>query len=68
MELNADHIFCMRHLHTNFRISFKEKDFKDALYAAVKASTGSDFKNKIKALSELDQKVIDWLLRQDTSL
>ena len=57
-----------RHLHANFRKLFEGKNFKDAVYVAARVSTQFEFKLRMKVLANLDQKVADWLLRQELSL
>ncbi|XP_068331459.1 uncharacterized protein [Pyrus communis] len=60
---NSHHIFCMRHLHTDFRNLFKGKTLKDALWSVARTTTVPYFKKAMENLKKLDEKLYDWLVK-----
>jgi hypothetical protein len=51
----AEHRFCVRHLHANFKgKGFKGKAFKDELWAAAWASSATVFKHHMKVIESMD--------------
>ncbi|XP_073152374.1 uncharacterized protein [Henckelia pumila] len=58
---NAEHRFCVRHMHANFRnAGFRGQAFKHAMWECARASTVNEFDRKMKELRELDENAYQW--------
>ncbi|XP_075665940.1 uncharacterized protein LOC142635705 [Castanea sativa] len=62
---NAEHRFCVRHLHANFKKDFPEKVLKDAMWNAARAATKNSFDFHMDELKKLDVKAYEWLVKLD---
>ena len=62
---NAEHRFCVRHLHTNFKKDFPGKVLKDAMWSAARATTKNSFDFHMDELKKLDVKAYEWLVKLD---
>jgi hypothetical protein len=59
---HAEHRFCVRHLHANFkRKGFKGKAFKDKLWVATRASNATVFKHHMKVIEGMDARAYKYL-------
>lgn len=59
---DSDHRFCVRHLHNNFKSAgYRGLSFKNALWAAARASTPGEFKVRMREMRELSESAADWL-------
>ncbi|KAL3644998.1 hypothetical protein CASFOL_010178 [Castilleja foliolosa] len=60
---NADHRFCVRHMHSNMKqAGFNGQAYKIAVWRAAKASTVNEFdRSRMEELKKLDEKAFDWL-------
>jgi hypothetical protein len=58
----SEHRYCVKHLHANIkRKSFKEKEFKDALWDAARASNEIQFKYYLEVIKGMDQRAYNYL-------
>ncbi|KAL2240743.1 UNVERIFIED_CONTAM: hypothetical protein Sindi_0715500, partial [Sesamum indicum] len=58
---NAEHRFCVRHLHSNFKIfGFRGLAFKNGLWKAARATTVNQFNARMQELKELDEGAYAW--------
>ncbi|KAL6321992.1 hypothetical protein AAG906_035912 [Vitis piasezkii] len=62
---NAEHRFCVRHLHANFKKDFPGKVLKDAMWSAARATTKNSFDFHMDELKKLDVKAYEWLVKLD---
>ncbi|KAK9997647.1 hypothetical protein SO802_022333, partial [Lithocarpus litseifolius] len=62
---NAEHRFCVRHLHANFKKDFPGKVLKDAMWNAARAATKNSFDFHMDELKKLDVKAYEWLVKLD---
>ena len=62
---NAEHIFCVRHLHANFKKDFPEKVLKDAMWSATRVATKNSFDFHMDELKKLDVKACESLVKLD---
>ncbi|RVW19595.1 hypothetical protein CK203_116607 [Vitis vinifera] len=62
---NAEHRFCVRHLHANFKKDFPGKVLKDAMWSAARATTKNYFDFHMDELKKLDVKAYEWLVKLD---
>ncbi|XP_030964766.1 uncharacterized protein LOC115986047 [Quercus lobata] len=62
---NAEHRFCVRHLHANFKKDFPGKILKDAMWSAARAATKNSFDFHMDELKKLDVKAYEWLVKLD---
>lgn len=59
---NADHRFCVKHLHSNWSVAgFKGMALRKALWMAAKATTVPQFIRQMEAIAELDPEAAKWL-------
>ncbi|KAL6337106.1 hypothetical protein AAG906_036420 [Vitis piasezkii] len=63
---NAEHRFCVRHLHANFKKDFPGKVLKDAMWSAARATTKNSFDFHMDELKKLDVKAYEWLVKLDS--
>ncbi|XP_073119518.1 uncharacterized protein [Henckelia pumila] len=57
---SADHRFCVRHLHENFkRAGFRGQAFKIALWNCAMATTVNEFGRRMEILKELDKSAVE---------
>ncbi|KAL0321807.1 UNVERIFIED_CONTAM: hypothetical protein Scaly_2477100 [Sesamum calycinum] len=58
---NAEHRFCVRHLHSNFKSNgFRGLAFKNGLWKAARATTVNQFNERMKELKDLDEGAYAW--------
>lgn len=59
----ADHRFCVRHLHENFKLAgYRGLSFKTALWRAAQASTPGEWKVMMDQLKVLNESAWKWLM------
>ncbi|KAL7163535.1 hypothetical protein ACSBR2_039610 [Camellia fascicularis] len=63
----VEYRFCIRHLYTNFRDSFKGVHLKDIVYKAGKASYVQSFEAHMEELNEADEDAFNWLVEKPPS-
>lgn len=64
----AEHRFCVRHLHANFKTEgHGSLTLKQLLWSCAKATTETEFKRRMQALKEEDEKAYDWLMKRPPS-
>ncbi|KAG6507676.1 hypothetical protein ZIOFF_033027 [Zingiber officinale] len=57
----ANHRFCLRHLHGNFKTAgFRGEAFKNALWKCGTATTVNEFRKKMAEMRDIDSSVADW--------
>ncbi|XP_073119875.1 uncharacterized protein [Henckelia pumila] len=62
---NAEHRFCVRHLHTNMKNDgFKSVAVKNALWAAAKSTRVDEFCRRMQELKEIDRNAYEWLAKK----
>lgn len=59
----AEHRYCLRHIHENMKGTWKGNLFKDMLWECACATTMPQFNRRMKAISSADAKLHEWLLR-----
>ncbi|KAL3535305.1 hypothetical protein ACH5RR_003766 [Cinchona calisaya] len=58
---NAKHRFCVKNLHANWLLAgFKGKALRDALWAAAKASTLTQFSTRMEEIAAIDLDAAKW--------
>ncbi|KAL0322496.1 UNVERIFIED_CONTAM: hypothetical protein Sangu_1868900 [Sesamum angustifolium] len=58
---NAEHRFCVRHLHSNFKnYGFRGLAFKNILWKAARATTVNEFTRIMQEMKELDEGAFAW--------
>ncbi|KAL0409502.1 UNVERIFIED_CONTAM: hypothetical protein Sradi_1884600 [Sesamum radiatum] len=58
---NAEHRFCVRHLHSNFKnYGFRGEAFKNILWKAARATTVNEFTRRMQEMKELDEGAFAW--------
>ncbi|KAL4289626.1 hypothetical protein GQ457_14G018530 [Hibiscus cannabinus] len=63
----AEHRFCVRHLHNNFKNEgFQGKGLKDAIWAAARASNMADFNHCMDELKAKNSDAHKWLSEKPT--
>ena len=62
---NAEHRFCVRHLHANFKKDFPRKVLKDAMWNTARVATKNSFAFHMDELKKLDVKAYEWLVKLD---
>ena len=64
----AEHRFCVRHLHANFKKDgYSSLALKQLLWACAKATTETEFKKRMQELKDEDEKAYEWLLKRPAS-
>ncbi|XP_010279427.1 PREDICTED: uncharacterized protein LOC104613346 [Nelumbo nucifera] len=61
--LGANHRFCMWHLYSNFKKLFMGKALRDALWAAGKSYTQTDFAHCMEIVKSCFKEAYDWLCK-----
>ncbi|XP_075482661.1 uncharacterized protein LOC142522943 [Primulina tabacum] len=57
----ANHRFCLRHLHENFKTTgFRGEAFKNALWKCATSTTVNDFSRKMGEIRDIDSSAADW--------
>ena len=62
---NAEHKFCVRYLHANFKKDFPRKVLKDAMWNTARVATKNSFAFHMDELKKLDVKAYEWLVKLD---
>ncbi|KAL4585616.1 hypothetical protein LXL04_010239 [Taraxacum kok-saghyz] len=57
----AEHRFCLRHIHENMRKFWKTTEYKDHLWKCSAATTVPEFENCMTELSHFDRETFEWL-------
>ncbi|XP_073121042.1 uncharacterized protein [Henckelia pumila] len=58
---NSDHLYCVRHLHSNFKnAGFRGDSFRNALWSCASATTVNEFRKRMLEIRAIDQNVADW--------
>jgi predicted P-loop ATPase len=57
----AEQRFCVRHLYENFKGSYKEKELKDILWGAARASYVQDYEYWMNEMNNKDVEAYKWL-------
>ncbi|KAL4556249.1 hypothetical protein LXL04_038894 [Taraxacum kok-saghyz] len=57
----AEHRFCLSHIHENMRKFWKTTEYKDHLWKCAAATTVSEFENCMTELSHFDREAFKWL-------
>ncbi|XP_073119930.1 uncharacterized protein [Henckelia pumila] len=61
----AENRFCVRHLHTNMkRDGFRGLSIKNLLWAAAKATTIAEFRERMDDMKKIDEKAYEWLAKK----
>ncbi|KAK9061280.1 hypothetical protein SSX86_018460 [Deinandra increscens subsp. villosa] len=58
---SAEHRYCLRHIHENFKGTFKGKEYKDMLWKAATSTTVVHFKRAMDVLKEFNTDAHEWL-------
>ncbi|KAK9074018.1 hypothetical protein SSX86_006613 [Deinandra increscens subsp. villosa] len=58
---SAEHRYCLRHIHENFKGTFKGKEYKDMLWKAATSTTVVHFKREMDVLKEFNTDAHEWL-------
>ena len=58
---DAQHRFCVRHLHQNFAKNWKGDVFKNKLWQIARATHEADWKKYMQEMKELDQGGYEYL-------
>ena len=57
----AEHRFCLRHIHENMKIKWRGEEFKDCLWKAATASTVPQFSIAMEELRQLNNATYEWI-------
>ncbi|KAK9054930.1 hypothetical protein SSX86_026009 [Deinandra increscens subsp. villosa] len=58
---SAEHRFCLRHIHENFKQTFKGQLYKDIIWKLATSTTVVKFKNGMEELKKLNPDAHQWL-------
>ncbi|KAL4555620.1 hypothetical protein LXL04_038244 [Taraxacum kok-saghyz] len=58
---NAEHRFCIRHIHENMKREWRSKEHKELLWKCAKATTVPEFNRLMQELSNFDNACYLWL-------
>ncbi|KAK9076157.1 hypothetical protein SSX86_004490 [Deinandra increscens subsp. villosa] len=58
---SAEHRFCLRHIHENFKLTFRGQLYKDILWKLATSTTDVKFKNRMNELKDLNPDAHQWL-------
>ncbi|GJX12395.1 hypothetical protein Tco_0204153 [Tanacetum coccineum] len=58
---NAEHRYCVKHIHENFKKDWKGEAYKLLLWRAAKATTIPDFQLAMEELKEFNNEAYEWL-------
>ncbi|KAJ0527485.1 putative transposase, mutator type, MULE transposase domain-containing protein [Helianthus annuus] len=58
---NAEHRFCLRHIHENMKPRWKGAVFKNLLWAAASSTTPQKFEKNMQAILTEDKDLYNWL-------
>lgn len=61
---NCEHIFCVMHLYSNFKLSHRGLALKNILWQAARSSRIVDFERVMRQLSEKDKSAFQWLAKR----
>nr|GEV47616.1 hypothetical protein [Tanacetum cinerariifolium] len=59
--LNAEHRYCVKHIHENMKKKWNGTTYKELLWRAAKSATVPDFQLAIEALKEFSNEAYKWL-------
>lgn len=63
MFQNAEHRFCVKHIHENVKSHFKGGIYKDMFWNATRASTVVEFNKEMAHLKSYNSAAYDWLIK-----
>ncbi|KAK1409653.1 hypothetical protein QVD17_36182 [Tagetes erecta] len=58
---NAEHRFCVRHIHENMKSQWRGQQFKDMLWRAATATTIPQFNKRMEEIKKQDSSLHTWL-------
>ena len=58
---NAEHRFCLRHIHENMRQQFSGLEYKEALWRCASVTTLSGFAKCMEHLKAMKKEAQEWL-------
>ncbi|GJY07751.1 mutator type transposase [Tanacetum coccineum] len=58
---NAEHIYCVKHIHENMKKKWNGTAYKELLWRAAKATTVPDFQIAMEKLKEFRKPAYEWL-------
>jgi hypothetical protein len=58
---DSEHMFCVRHLYSNFQGHFKGKNLKNQLWTCARASTVTRWNQEIEKMKVLNKDAYAWL-------
>lgn len=58
---NAEHKFCLRHIHENMKQQFSGLEYKEALWRCTYVTTVSGFEKCMQHLKALKKETHEWL-------
>ncbi|CAI9283335.1 unnamed protein product [Lactuca saligna] len=58
---NAEHRYCIRHIHDNMRKKWGQTEYRDHLWRCASATTIPEFEHLMKEFSEYDKEACQWL-------
>ncbi|XP_062100812.1 uncharacterized protein LOC133806743 [Humulus lupulus] len=57
--------FCVRHMHANFKKQFPRLLLKQMMWAAARATTKVEWKNRMNEIKQENFKAYEWLMKKD---
>nr|KAJ0217205.1 hypothetical protein LSAT_V11C300130500 [Lactuca sativa] len=58
---NAEHRYCIRHIHDNMRKRWRQTEYRDHLWRCASATTIPEFEHLMKEFSQYDKEACEWL-------
>nr|KAJ0202613.1 hypothetical protein LSAT_V11C500266050 [Lactuca sativa] len=58
---NAEHRYCIRHIHDNVRKRWRQTEYRDHLWRCASATTIPEFEHLMKEFSQYDKEACEWL-------
>nr|KAJ0210025.1 hypothetical protein LSAT_V11C400212890 [Lactuca sativa] len=58
---NAEHRYCIRHIHENMRKKWGQTEYRDHLWRCASTTTILEFEHLMKEFSEYDKEACQWL-------
>nr|KAJ0213876.1 hypothetical protein LSAT_V11C400173310 [Lactuca sativa] len=58
---NAEHRYCIRHIHDNMRKRWRQTEYRDHLWRCASATTIPEFEHLMKEFSQYEKEACEWL-------
>lgn len=62
---NVEHMYCIRHMYSNFSKVYKGKEWKDLMWKAASVYTVQEFEYHMNAIKKIDEDAYEYLMSED---